>query len=167
MFSELFEKIINNQRVINSKVLMPIINKVSDSISNNLILWYGYLKTFYIVLVHSVSDDFIKTTIHVAGNRSINLKNYKNVPGPRGFPFVGNLLIMQHFDVPFDAFTCLSRKYGDLYKLRLGSRNCIIVSSLDMIREILNENGKYFGGRPNFLRFHALFGGNRNNCKYI
>ncbi|KAL7739545.1 hypothetical protein ACLKA6_008671 [Drosophila palustris] len=37
------------------------------------------------------------------------------------------------------------------------------VNNLELIREVLNKNGKFFGGRPDFLRYHKLFGGDRNN----
>uniref|UniRef100_A0A1I8N7J6 Cytochrome P450 n=1 Tax=Musca domestica TaxID=7370 RepID=A0A1I8N7J6_MUSDO len=57
----------------------------------------------------------------------------------------------------------LSERFGDVYSLTLGTRRCLVVSSLDKIREVLNEKGKFFGGRPDFIRYHKLFGGDRNN----
>ncbi|KAM8706526.1 hypothetical protein ACLKA7_010744 [Drosophila subpalustris] len=70
---------------------------------------------------------------------------------------------MGRFDNPFQGFGTLAKQYGDIYSLTLGHTRCLIVNNLDLIREVLNKNGKFFGGRPNFLRYDKLFGGDRNN----
>lgn len=86
-------------------------------------------------------------------------------PGPMPWPILGSLAILGKYEVPFEGFTALAKKYGDVYSLTLGTNRCLVVNSLELIREVLNQNGRYFGGRPDFLRFHKLFGGDRNNCK--
>ncbi|KAH8311287.1 hypothetical protein KR044_005362 [Drosophila immigrans] len=84
-------------------------------------------------------------------------------PGPRPWPIIGNLDIIGRFDNPFEGFGALALKYGDIYSLTLGHTRCLVVNNLDLIREVLNKNGKFFGGRPNFLRYDKLFSGDRNN----
>ncbi|CAO1413422.1 unnamed protein product [Diamesa hyperborea] len=84
-------------------------------------------------------------------------------PGPFPWPILGNLVLLGKYAVPFDGFSQLAKVYGNLYSLTLGSTRCIIVNNLDLIKEVLNQNGKFFGGRPNFLRYHKIFGGDRNN----
>ncbi|KAI9590339.1 cytochrome P450 307a1-like [Glossina fuscipes] len=91
------------------------------------------------------------------------VKEYKQAPGPVPWPIVGNLALLARFDGPFEAFTELSKELGDIYSLTIGSIRCLVVSNLDLIKEVLNQNGKFFGGRPDFLRYHKLFGGDRNN----
>lgn len=94
-------------------------------------------------------------------------KEYAQPPGPRiVWPVLGNLNELGKYAAPSIAFTELAAKYGDIYSLTLGSSRCVVVNNLDLIREVLNQNGKYFGARPNFIRFHQLFGGDRSNCKY-
>lgn len=88
-------------------------------------------------------------------------------PGPIPWPIVGNLVTLGKYDVPFVGLTALAKQYGDCYALTLGSTRCLVVNNLQLIREVLNQNGKFFGGRPDFLRFHTLFGGDRSNCEYI
>lgn len=88
-------------------------------------------------------------------------------PGPFPWPILGNLVLLGKYAVPFDGFSQLAKVYGNLYSLTLGSTRCIIVNNLELIKEVLNQNGKFFGGRPNFLRYHKIFGGDRNNCKYL
>lgn len=71
-------------------------------------------------------------------------------PGPIPWPVLGNLALLGQYAVPFEGFTALSKIYGDVYSLTLGTTRCVVVNSLEIIKEVLNENGKYFGGRPNF-----------------
>lgn len=95
------------------------------------------------------------------------IKEYAQAPGPRYiWPILGNLVEMGKYSAPSIAFTELSKIYGDIYSMTLGSASCVVVNSLDLIREILNEHGKSFGARPDFIRFHMLFGGDRRNCKF-
>uniref|UniRef100_A0A1B0B3B9 Cytochrome P450 n=1 Tax=Glossina palpalis gambiensis TaxID=67801 RepID=A0A1B0B3B9_9MUSC len=91
------------------------------------------------------------------------VEEYKQAPGPLPWPIIGNLHLLLRFSFPFDAFTQLSKELGDIYSLTIGSTRCLVVNNLDVMKEVLNQNGKFFGGRPDFLRYHKLFGGDRNN----
>lgn len=93
-------------------------------------------------------------------------RKFVQAPGPCPWPIIGNLDIVGRFKNPFEAFGTLANQYGDIYSLTLGQTRCLIVNNLELIREVLNKNGKFFGGRPDFLRYHKLFGGDRNNCKF-
>ncbi|XP_058063721.1 cytochrome P450 307a1-like [Anopheles bellator] len=95
--------------------------------------------------------------------QSTELLTFPQAPGPMPWPILGSLAILGQYEVPFEGFTALAKKYGDLYSITLGTTRCLVVNNLDLIREVLNQNGRYFGGRPDFLRFHKLFGGDRNN----
>ncbi|XP_023169214.2 cytochrome P450 307a1-like [Drosophila hydei] len=88
---------------------------------------------------------------------------FHQAPGPHPWPILGNLDIIGQFDNPFKGFGTLANCYGDIYSLTLGHTRCLVVNNLELIREVLNKNGKFFGGRPDFLRYHKLFGGDRNN----
>ncbi|XP_034475496.1 cytochrome P450 307a1-like, partial [Drosophila innubila] len=90
-------------------------------------------------------------------------RKFVQAPGPRPWPIIGNLDIVGRFKNPFEGFEALTNHYGDIYSLTLGQTRCLIVNNLELIREVLNKNGKFFGGRPDFLRYHKLFGGDRNN----
>lgn len=117
-----------------------------------------------------------------------NLKSVEVLPQPPGpipWPVIGNLALLGQYDVPFEGFSEIAKTYGDVYSLTLGTTRCVIVNCLDTMKEVLNENGLHFGGRPNFevrnewkssncselmenlfsQRFHRIFGGDRNNCK--
>lgn len=91
---------------------------------------------------------------------------YPRPPGPQPWPILGNLVQLGQYEVPFIGLTAMAKRYGDCYALTLGRTRCLVVNNLELIREVLNQNGKFFGGRPDFLRFHTLFGGDRSNCEY-
>lgn len=97
--------------------------------------------------------------------QSTTIEIYDQAPGPMPLPVIGNLAELGKYEVPFEGFTALAKKYGDAYSLFLGSTRCLVVNNLELIREVLNQNGRFFGGRPDFIRFHKLFGGDRNNCE--
>lgn len=63
--------------------------------------------------------------------------------------------------------TELSAKYGDIYFLQLGTVKTVVVSSLNLMKEILVSKGSQFGHRADFLRYHVLFGGDKENCEYF
>ena len=91
----------------------------------------------------------------------------KVLKGPRPLPIIGSLHLLRGPGGPFEAFTNLAKLYGDIYKIQLGVEKCVIVSSYDLVKEVLITKGNHFGGRPDFIRFHQLFSGDRNNCKYF
>lgn len=95
------------------------------------------------------------------------VESFPQPPGPTPWPLVGNLVTLGKYAVPFVGLTELGKMYGPCYQLTLGTTRCLVVNNLELIREVLNQNGKFFGGRPDFLRFHTLFGGDRGNCEYI
>ncbi|ALC40078.1 spok [Drosophila busckii] len=91
------------------------------------------------------------------------IQKFKQAAGPKPWPIIGNLHIVGRYAHPFAAFTELTAQYGDIYALSFGHTRCLVVNNLELIREVLNKNGKYFGGRPNFVRYDRLFGGDRKN----
>lgn len=105
---------------------------------------------------------------HNLTEQSTVINEYEQAPGPRFiWPIIGNLIDLGKYEAPAIAFTELAKIYGDIYSMTLGSTRCLIVNNLALIREVLNQNGKSFGARPDFIRFHKLFGGDRGNCKCL
>lgn len=88
-------------------------------------------------------------------------------PTPMSLPIIGHLHLLGGYEVPYQAFTDLGKKYGDIVKLKLGNVNSVVVNGQDNIREVLGSKNSYFDGRPNFERYAQLFGGSRSNCKLI
>nr|QSD59123.1 CYP3682A1 [Diaphanosoma celebensis]QST15079.1 CYP370C10 protein [Diaphanosoma celebensis] len=79
-------------------------------------------------------------------------------PGPTGLPIVGYLPFLS--SQPYVQFSEMVDKYGDIMSLRVGSFRVIVVSSLDLIREMFKES--VFSGRTDMhiaaSRQHAKLG---------
>ncbi|XP_076183386.1 cytochrome P450 307a1 [Ptiloglossa arizonensis] len=85
-------------------------------------------------------------------------------PGPKPWPILGSLHLLGRYDVPYKAFADLVRDYDcQVIKLKMGSMPCVVVNGLENIREVLTIKGHHFDSRPNFTRYHLLFGGNKEN----
>ena len=78
----------------------------------------------------------------------------KRLPGPWGLPVVGY--------IPFlgrkmnKTITALSKRYGDVFQLPIGTRKVVVVNGQRAIREALLSKGIDFAGRPNFYSYVLL-----------
>lgn len=88
-------------------------------------------------------------------------------PGPKPYPIVGNLPCLDGYAVPYQAFDDLAKKFGSIISLRLGSVPTVVVNGIENIKEVLIAKASHFDSRPNFRRYHDLFSGNKQNCKYL
>nr|UXG91337.1 putative miltiradiene/abietatriene hydroxylase [Callicarpa americana] len=77
----------------------------------------------------------------------------KRPPGPYPFPIVGN--IFQLGRNPHHSLAKLSKTFGPLMSLKLGSTYAIVVSSSEIAKEILQKNDSVFSGRFNPVAVHA------------
>ncbi|CAH9131990.1 unnamed protein product [Cuscuta epithymum] len=79
-------------------------------------------------------------------------------PRPFGFPVVGYLPFLRS-DL-HHQFTDLAGKYGPIFKLQLGSRLCMVVSSPSLVKEILRDQDAIFTNRhPTAAARIATYGG--------
>ncbi|CAN8187957.1 unnamed protein product [Coccothraustes coccothraustes] len=78
-------------------------------------------------------------------------------PGPRGYPVLGNVLELRG-DTHL-ALTRLSRRYGDVMEVRIGTRPVVVLSGLDTIRQALVKQGEDFMGRPDLYSFRFVADG--------
>ncbi|MCD7472202.1 hypothetical protein HAX54_013210 [Datura stramonium] len=76
-------------------------------------------------------------------------------PGPLGLPFIGNL---HQYDAltPHIYFWKLSKKYGKIFSLKLGSTPMIVVSSAKLAKEVLKTQDLVFCSRPSILSQRKL-----------
>lgn len=69
------------------------------------------------------------------------------IPGPKGLPFLGNILDLQD-EVPIRAMERLADVYGPIFKINTLGRELILVSGFDIFDELCDET-----------RFYKLLGG--------
>uniref|UniRef100_A0A672K1U7 Cytochrome P450, family 1, subfamily C, polypeptide 1 n=1 Tax=Sinocyclocheilus grahami TaxID=75366 RepID=A0A672K1U7_SINGR len=86
-----------------------------------------------------------------------NLTFKKRLPGPFAWPLVGNA--MQLGQMPHITFSKLAKKYGNVYQIRLGRSDIVVLNGVAAIRKALIEHSTEFAGRPNFLSFQMISGG--------
>ncbi|KAI6682785.1 hypothetical protein NL676_028698 [Syzygium grande] len=75
-------------------------------------------------------------------------------PGPRKLPIVGNL--HQLGSLPHRSLTRLSKQYGQIMFLQLGSVPTLVISSEDVAREVFKAHDRAFSGRPVFYAAKKL-----------
>nr|AJD25181.1 cytochrome P450 CYP76AH1 [Salvia miltiorrhiza] len=84
----------------------------------------------------------------------LSFRRRRNLPpGPFPYPIVGNML--QLGANPHQVFAKLSKRYGPLMSIHLGSLYTVIVSSPEMAKEILHRHGQVFSGRTIAQAVHA------------
>uniref|UniRef100_A0A3B4WNS2 Cytochrome P450, family 1, subfamily C, polypeptide 2 n=1 Tax=Seriola lalandi dorsalis TaxID=1841481 RepID=A0A3B4WNS2_SERLL len=86
-----------------------------------------------------------------------NLRLKKRLPGPFAWPVVGNA--MQLGQMPHITFARLAKKYGNVYQIRLGCSDIVVLNGDRVIRQALIQHSTEFAGRPNFVSFQAVSGG--------
>ncbi|XP_004249520.2 premnaspirodiene oxygenase-like [Solanum lycopersicum] len=99
----------------------------------NIIFLFLFLSFLYLLLVE--------------WKKSRNL-NKKLPPGPWKLPFLGSLHHLAIGGLPHHALTKLGKKYGPLMHLQLGEISTVVVSSMDMAREVLKTHDLAFASRP-------------------
>ena len=83
-------------------------------------------------------------------------------PGPFPLPVIGNLLSVG-LKQPYRDLANMTKKYGKLFRIQMGSRKVIVINSYDIAREALVKQGEDFAGRPHHF-FGSIFG---RNCTDI
>ncbi|KAK0470333.1 cytochrome P450 [Desarmillaria tabescens] len=68
-------------------------------------------------------------------------------PGPRGYPFIGNL-----FDVPtereWEAWERWGKKYGDISSVTVLGRTIVVLNSYSLAKELLDGRSAKYSDRP-------------------
>ncbi|KAL6616300.1 hypothetical protein ACP70R_038570 [Stipagrostis hirtigluma subsp. patula] len=78
-------------------------------------------------------------------------------PGPVPVPIFGNWLQVGD-DLNHRNLAALARKFGEIFLLRMGQRNLVVVSSPPLAREVLHTQGVEFGSRTRNVVFDIFTG---------
>ncbi|XP_073003762.1 cytochrome P450 CYP73A100-like [Typha latifolia] len=80
-----------------------------------------------------------------------------SLPGPLSIPVFGNWLQVGN-DLSHRFLADLAHKYGDVFLLKLGARNLVVVSDPKLATEVLHTQGVEFGSRPRNVVFDIFTG---------
>lgn len=81
-------------------------------------------------------------------------------PGPWSLPVVGNIFLFGKS--PHKNVTSLAKHYGDVFSMKLGSRDVVLLNSVDVVKEALVKRASDFSGRPPLHTFLVSSNGGRN-----
>lgn len=78
------------------------------------------------------------------------------IPGPKCLPVIGNLHLLAGDAPPHHVFRDLSHQYGPLMRVQLGELPFLIVSSVEVAKEVLRTHDITFSNRPPGLAAKAF-----------
>ncbi|CAF0802425.1 unnamed protein product [Rotaria sordida] len=113
-----------------------------------------------LVLVAIVTMLGMSIMHHKKFNNNEKKESSTTVPcGPRPWPIVGNLLQLGYR--PYETLHRWSKmsKYGEIFRLHLGSQIVVVLNSPSIIREALHDHGEIFAGRPYLHMIHETLHG--------
>ncbi|CAL5074103.1 unnamed protein product [Urochloa decumbens] len=94
---------------------------------------------------------FLKAIVSYGRRRTYNLP-----PGPNPWPIIGNLNLIG--ELPHRSIHELSKRYGPLMQLRLGSLPVVVGASAEMAKFFLKTKDATFSDRPSFaIAKHASY----------
>ncbi|KAK5638951.1 hypothetical protein RI129_013246 [Pyrocoelia pectoralis] len=124
---------------------------------------YLYFTTFSTYLITILFIILIIIIIEQLYKKPTTYSDLPEPPSPKSLPIIGHLHLLGGYEVPYQAFTNLAKKYGNIIKLKLGNVNSVVINGQENIREVLVTKGHHFDSRPNFERYQQLFGGDKQN----
>lgn len=99
---------------------------------------------------------FIAITLGIVISK-LRGKKYRLPPGPMPIPIFGNWLQVGD-DLNHRNLTAMAKKFGDIFLLRMGQRNLVVVSSPELAKEVLHTQGVEFGSRTRNVVFDIFTG---------
>jgi len=98
---------------------------------------------------------FITALIYWLGVSEFALISQVPLPGPKPWPYFGNLLEIARFGGLHRAFVEYGKKYGKVYKMYMGRSPIITVANTEIMKHILVKDFDKFQNRPDVMRGNA------------
>lgn len=76
------------------------------------------------------------------------------LPGPKPLPLIGNVLELGRN--PHLSLTALSKRYGPVFQVQIGTRPVAVLGSSEVVRQALIKQGEEFAGRPDLYSFRFI-----------
>uniref|UniRef100_A0A674PC62 unspecific monooxygenase n=1 Tax=Takifugu rubripes TaxID=31033 RepID=A0A674PC62_TAKRU len=78
----------------------------------------------------------------------------RRLPGPTPLPIIGNVLEIGRR--PYLSLTAMSKRYGDVFQIQIGTRPVIVLSGIETVRQALVKQGEEFSSRPDLYSFRFI-----------
>ncbi|KAK4269720.1 hypothetical protein QN277_022840 [Acacia crassicarpa] len=88
---------------------------------------------------------FLWAILHTFISRKFSRSSKLLPPGPSPLPVIGNILDLG--TKPHESVTNLSKRYGPIMTLKLGTITTIVISSFEMAEQVLHNNDLAFSSR--------------------
>ncbi|CAK8691629.1 unnamed protein product [Clavelina lepadiformis] len=98
--------------------------------------------------------------LFMAYNNWFSTSGKRFPPGLFPWPVVGNAPLLG--SEPHKTFHELAKKYGPIYRIKLGSVKAIVLCDLKTVKEALVKQRQTFGGRMKFYTYKYVNNGNSN-----
>uniref|UniRef100_A0A0C9RXD6 trans-cinnamate 4-monooxygenase n=1 Tax=Wollemia nobilis TaxID=56998 RepID=A0A0C9RXD6_9CONI len=89
--------------------------------------------------------------------KKMKSKKTRLPPGPLAVPIFGNWLQVGD-DLNHRNLSEMAKKYGEIFLLKMGQRNLVVVSSPELAKEVLHTQGVEFGSRTRNVVFDIFTG---------
>ncbi|KAF4522679.1 hypothetical protein B566_EDAN010460 [Ephemera danica] len=91
--------------------------------------------------------DRLKLTWQMSRRFASNFLNYKDIPSPKAWPIIGHAHLFgpkgpYKIERLTEAFGDLSKKYGPIFRLRLGPQDMLMTTDADDARTLFQHEGK-------------------------
>ncbi|KAK9683980.1 hypothetical protein RND81_10G178900 [Saponaria officinalis] len=137
-------------------------NNMSTNIVRNLIF---LALSIIVILLLSFSNPkyyhflaiFVPIILYLFHSILYNSNEKKIPPGPFAVPIFGNWVQVGN-DLNHRKLATLAKEYGNIFLLKLGVRNLVVVSNPELASEVLHAQGVEFGSRPRNLVFDIFTG---------
>ncbi|XP_068135083.1 cytochrome P450 2K1-like [Hyperolius riggenbachi] len=91
-------------------------------------------------------------------------------PGPKALPIIGNIHILD-LKRPHKSLMQLSKKYGPLFSIQIGTKKIVVLCGYEMVKEALITHAEEFSERPkipifqDFLKGYGIIFAHGDNWK--
>ncbi|KAK6924765.1 Cytochrome P450, partial [Dillenia turbinata] len=92
----------------------------------------------------------------------IKSSKYNLPPSPPRLPLIGNL--HQLGSLPHHSLRTLSENYGRLLRIHMGKSTAVVVSSTELVREIMKTQDTIFANRQKTIVADVMIGWNSGEC---
>ncbi|KAI1773191.1 cytochrome P450 [Hypoxylon cercidicola] len=106
------------------------------------------------LLKYAVSLSVIGLLLYLTQNEVARYRSrIKKLPGPRGWPVVGNLF-QQRDVIPAETYRKWSFKYGPVFQVQLGNTTAVVINSTRAAKQLFLGQSHAMNSRPTFYVFH-------------